>query len=271
MATTAIGAPFPGRTLTIASTDRASVLAIQTRLNALDCGPVIVDGIFGQQTLDAVELYQSRSVDPTGRHLDIDGQVGPMTWAALFGSAIVNNSSAATPLTAKTLTIASAEIGVTEDPLGSNRGPKVDQYVLAVGLDPAGHYPWCAAFVYWCFNQAAIQLTTPGHNVSNPVIKTASVMDHWNRANATPGIRCLSNAECTSEPALVQPGMIFVILNSSGTGHTGLVESVQGAVLATIEGNTNAGGSREGIGVFRRTTRTIAMMRGFIDYGSSPS
>ena len=62
--------------------------------------------------------------------------------------------------------------------------------------------------------------------------------------------------------------MIFIIINPSGTGHTGLVEGVRGVVLMTLEGNTNAGGSREGIGVFRRSTRTIATMRGFIDYGS---
>src|SRR5439155_18370375 len=43
-----------------------------------------------------------------------------------------------------------------------------------------------------------------------------------------------------------------------GNGHTGLVEQIAGVRLATIEGNTDLGGSREGIGVFRRTGRTIA-------------
>jgi hypothetical protein len=37
----------------------------------------------------------------------------------------------------------------------------------------------------------------------------------------------------------------------------------------TIEGNTNDGGSREGIGVFKRDTRLISgINRGFIDYAS---
>ena len=39
--------------------------------------------------------------------------------------------------------------------------------------------------------------------------------------------------------------------------------------LVTNEGNTNDGGSRDGIGVFRRQARKIAQInKGFIDYGS---
>ena len=63
--------------------------------------------------------------------------------------------------------------------------------------------------------------------------------------------------------------MIFIIGTSSGKGHTGLVEKISGSLLTTIEGNTNDNGSREGIGVFRRTSRQIAdINRGFIDYGT---
>ncbi|MBI1740611.1 MAG: hypothetical protein HY233_09860 [Acidobacteriales bacterium] len=84
------------------------------------------------------------------------------------------------------------------------------------------------------------------------------------------GIHRLSAEECRAEPSLVQPGMIFIITTGGGQGHTGLVEEVRGMTLNTIEGNTNEGESREGIGVFRRTTRRISdMNRGFIDYGHS--
>ena len=39
------------------------------------------------------------------------------------------------------------------------------------------------------------------------------------------------------------------------------------AGLNTLEGNTNEGGSREGVGVFRRNGRKIVTInRGFIDY-----
>lgn len=64
--------------------------------------------------------------------------------------------------------------------------------------------------------------------------------------------------------------MIFVIAMGSGRGHVGIVSSLIGNRLETIEGNTNDGGSREGIGVFRRSGRTIdSVNRGFM--GSTQS
>ena len=156
MATATPGSIFPGRVITVGSADAANVRAVQRRLNALGCGPVIEDGVFGSQTLDAVELFQSRSVDPLGTHLKVDGSVGPMTWAALFGTQIPEQTAARAPLLSEALAQAAGEIGVMEQPLGSNRGPRVDQYLSSVGLDPtSGHYAWCAAFVYWCFDLAA--------------------------------------------------------------------------------------------------------------------
>ncbi len=54
---------------------------------------------------------------------------------------------------------------------------------------------------------------------------------------------------------------------TGGHGHTGLVSKVIGNNLETIEGNTNDDGSREGVGVFRRTGRSIANInRGFIGF-----
>jgi hypothetical protein len=61
-----------------------------------------------------------------------------------------------------------------------------------------------------------------------------------------------------------------VIATGAGFGHTGLVERTSGGKLVTIEGNTNVGGSREGIGVFRRESRkTVDINRGFIDYAGA--
>lgn len=65
----------------------------------------------------------------------------------------------------------------------------------------------------------------------------------------------------------MQPGFIFIMDFGGGVGHTGLVEKVLNGHLVTIEGNTNDGGSREGIGVFRRTGRKLASInKGFLDY-----
>ena len=254
---------YPGHVLALGINDTASVLAIQRRLNQLGCGPVAANGLYAAETFEAVEIFQMRSVDKFEVPLTVDGRVGPMTWAALFGSETAPEvRKAASELQEKTLEAARAEIGVREDPPGSNRGPRVDEFLRSVGLDPGqDSFPWCAAFVYWCFDQAARTLKR-----QNPVVRTAGVLDHWNKAGAR-GIPRISTAEVEANPSLVLPGMVFIFANSAGNGHTGLVERVDGVLLTTIEGNTNEGGSREGIGVFRRTARRIpSINRGFLDY-----
>ena len=96
-----------------------------------------------------------------------------MTWAALFKSDVVRSVAApATSLLGSALLIAGSEVGVMEMPPGSNRGPKVDLYLASVGLKAnAGSFPWCAAFVYWCFREASKNL-----GVTNPAIKTAGAL-----------------------------------------------------------------------------------------------
>ncbi len=239
------------------------VRAIQQRLNQLACGPVLEDGVFGAETADAVELFQARSLDKFGSPLQVDGVVGPMTWGALFGAATVPSvNTAATPLLKRVLEVAASQVGVMEEPTGSNRGPQVDEYLRCVGLDPASaSHPWCAAFVYWCFDKAAAEL-----KVANPAVKTGGVLDMWTRAGSW-GVKRISAMEALAQPSLVQPGCVFVLSTGSGNGHAGLVEWVDGDRLATIEGNTNEKGRREGIGVFRRTGRMVANInRGFILY-----
>jgi CHAP domain/Putative peptidoglycan binding domain len=260
------GSPMPsyqGRVISVGDRNAGLVQLVQHRLNMLGCGPLNEDGVFGAETEAAVELFQMRSPDHFGLPLRVDRRVGPLTWASLFAlPEIPEVEATASSLLGTVLKVAGTQVGVMEDPLGSNRGPQVDEYLRSVGIDPTtGSYPWCAAFVYWCFRQAATSL-----GVADPVIRTGSVLEHWEKAGAA-GIPRLTSAKCQEDPSLVKPGVIFVIINSAGTGHTGLVEGVTGTYLTTIEGNTNDNGSREGIGVFRRKGRTIAdINRGFICY-----
>lgn len=52
------------------------------------------------------------------------------------------------------LGVASAEIGVSEDPLGSNN---VKYNTAYYGREVSGDkYPWCMAFVWWCFREAGL-------------------------------------------------------------------------------------------------------------------
>jgi hypothetical protein len=250
--------------VTLGEADAAIVKAVQQRLNELGCGPIDVDGVFGSQTKNAVKLFQARFADADGLPLKIDGILGAITWAALFGTNSVPLASGSSdPLITGTLQVAASQVGVLEQPIGSNRGPQVDEYVRSVGLDPADANPWCAAFVYFCFDQAAQKL-----NERNPVIKTGAVLEHWKLAG-TQGVTRVLQRDAVANPALVQPGHIFILATGGGHGHTGLVDEVQGGKLVTIEGNTNEGGSREGIGVFRRTSRKLVEInRGFIDYSA---
>ena len=178
-ATPVPSAAFPGRVIKVGSDDKASILAIQARLNLAGCGPVQEDGVFSAQTLEAVQLFQARSLDFENRPLNVDGSVGPLTWAALFKSAVpASVITQVAPLLHQTLAIAGGEVGVMEQPPGSNRGPQVDQYLTSVGLNPAGgSFAWCAAFVYWCFRKASADLGVP-----NPAVKTAGALDVWNSA-----------------------------------------------------------------------------------------
>jgi hypothetical protein len=258
---------FGGTTIVTGSSDTESIMAIQQRLNDVGCGPVAVDGQFGAETFAAVEQFQARSVDANGIPLVIDGKVGPTTWSVLFGQRTVRptpKTSIPTPLLKKVLTVAAGEVGTMEVPPGSNRGPEVDLYIKRTGLDPATQPAWCACFVYWCFDQAAKSLRIP-----NPTVKDALVLGYWNAAASVPSARRIVAAEAQAQPSLIVPGTLFLLRTTGEHGHMGFIEQVQGNLLTTIEGNTNLDGSSNGIGVFRRTARTIPQNNlGFILYGA---
>lgn len=163
-------------------------------------------------------------------------------------------------LLSKAIAIAITQLGVTEDPVGSNSGYSVEQYLKSVGLGKG--YSWCAAFLYWCFNKAAIEL-----GLKNPLVQTGGVMEHWRRAPARVKITA---SQALQDPSLIKPGLIGILLldKHTGAGHTFLVENRKGQSLITIEGNSSNTGSREGIGVFRLTKRklTDGVIVGFLDY-----
>lgn len=255
---------YPGHYLALGGKDRAAIRLLQQRLNQVGCGPITENGVFNSQTKAAVQLFQARSVDAQGQALKIDGVIGPLTWTTLFGSQALPSIAAIplSPLVERTLGIAAAEVGIMEVPPGSNRGPRVDEYLKSVGLDPSeGSYAWCAAFVYWSFQKASTQL-----GGGNPCVRTAGVLDHWDKAGKTGATR-MTPSEVADDFSLLKPGLLFVISTGGGKGHMGIVEDFRNDRLITIEGNTNLPGDREGVGVFRRTSRKLSdINKGFISY-----
>src|SRR6187399_960602 len=117
---------YPGRIIKKGDTDPKVVKAVQKMLNEKGCGPIDVDGDFGSQTFNAVKLFQARFTDQNGNPLVIDGKIGPLSWAALFGEGKVHVSEPPkSEMIKNVLKIAAEQIGVMEDPVGTNSGPEV--------------------------------------------------------------------------------------------------------------------------------------------------
>ncbi|HEX8433804.1 CHAP domain-containing protein [Archangium sp.] len=256
---------YPGRLIQVGEADKQIVKAVQQRLNERRCGPLEADGDFGPKTQAAVMLFQSRTTDRDGVPLKVDGVLGALSWEVLFDGQVPVISQVDDELLARVLEVARAQLGVREEPKNSNRGKQVDEYLRSVGLDPTrGNYPWCCAFVYWCFQMAARD-----RNRENPMVKTAGCLDHWLKAGERK-IRRLHVARAIADPGVVKPGMVFIMDFGEGKGHTGIVEQVNGGKLLTIEGNTDPStGSREGGGVYRMNRKLTQMGRGFIDYAGA--
>jgi hypothetical protein len=257
---------FRGRPLQRGELDSDDVRAVQSRLNDLRFGPLVVDGDFGQATENAVLHFQARNSATDGKPLPIDGEVGETTWAALFGPGAVFSTDAFdanAPLRDLVIDIAASQIGVVEQPRGSNRGPEVDVYIRTTGLNPAADsFPWCVCFLCWVFDQAA-----KIKGMENPLPKTAGVISLWNLGRRTEA-EVVRKSEVTAQA--LKPGMIFFLDLGGGKGHAGLVidTDARNDTIITIEGNTNPGGSPDGFGVFRRDSRAIKpnVLLGYIDF-----
>ena len=128
------------------------------------------------------------------------------------------------------VSVAKGEIGKHEIPLGSNWGTHVRKYLSSVGINfPAS---WCMAFVYWCIDEVC-----KSKGVKNTLPKTGGVLRFWNEAPAEIRVQ------------VPKVGDIFIMDFGKGLGHTGIVIAMDQTFIYTIEGNTNASGSREGIEV----------------------
>ena len=143
------------------------------------------------------------------------------------------------------LAVAVAELGTKEYPPDSNRVKYNAWYYGHNVSGPA--YPWCMAFVQWCYAQAGVPLP----------FKTASCGEL---------LRCYraNQPECiVNEPV---PGCI-VIFNLPGTkyttDHTGIFESAGSRYVTTIDGNTGSASDSNGGEVMRRS-RPIEYVAAYI-------
>ena len=262
---------YPGSPIRAGNSVTVLIDQIQAALESNGIGG-LTRGQFDAAMTSAVKLFQSRQVDQAGAPLKVDGVVGRFTWTALFGPAPTQATGIVGALSAQVLSVAITQIGVMENAGQPNRGPQVDAFLAAAGIgnpagNPPGGYPWCQAFIYWCFVKATAALVR-----ANPAPKTAGVLEHWRRAANVVGVQRISRVAALSNPSLVLTGQLLVLDHGSGLGHIAIVESMYpDGRIVTVEGNTNLEANREGLGVFRLQRRklTDAELKGFIDYGAA--
>ena len=193
-------------------------------------------------------------------------------WASAMGRAAIANAPPPTPAQIQAplksgtdreriINTAAAEIGVTEA-TGNNDGPRVEAYLKSVGLERG--QPYCAAFVYWCGQQAL--------GSKNP----------FPRSGYSPDL-CAQPTWSNGKGLPPRAGDTFGIYfpDKGRIAHTGLVAgterdagkwSAPRGYLRTIEANTSysaASGSaadREGEGVHSklRPLSTIRQVRAWL-------
>jgi len=140
----------------------------------------------------------------------------------------------------KILEIASAEIGTKESPPDSN---KVKYNTWIYGKEVSGSaYPWCGAFVSWCYYIAGFPILGAGLKkgfVGCPY--AVANLKKWGRLVTVP------RAE----------DVVFFDWNGDGKfDHTGIfVRDLGNGLFESIEGNTAFGNDSNGGQVMRRADR----------------
>jgi hypothetical protein len=185
-----------------------------------------------------------------------DGKLGPGTLAALKAppepiappAPPLNYTEAALALIATAT--AEANKGVRE--VGKNAGPDVEKYLHCLGMTKGS--PWCAAFVSWCVMTSRGLAKPPKwcsgsavslYQMSGKKAVRVTPLDVGYQGWVKPGY-IWSRAQDPAAASAARKGVWC-------QGHTGIVVAVDAVGFHTIEGNTNAAGSREGDGVYRKT------------------
>lgn len=175
---------------------------------------------------EALREFQAAHVGPDGHRLAVDGIFGPRTaWALAHPGAKDAPQGHTAPSwrrgddswpdgTREALSAAVAEIGVREDPDGSNRGPRVDVFTT-----PDLGTPWCAWFVSWAWSR---------RDGGSPFGRIGGVHRLWDWG--------AERGRLVTSP---RPGDVFLILRNEVHGHCGLVCAVEEGACSTVEGNAS--------------------------------
>jgi hypothetical protein len=140
----------------------------------------------------------------------------------------------------RALEIAMRELGIAEEPLGSNNSERIKQYrsgcVRHGRLLLLGATPWCAEFSGWCDSIARADMRDEGLDDSCPVAWRAAVSELCADA------RKIGALYLWPEPDIMPGDLLIMKRNEQnptlgGDGHVGRVESVDVNSIITIDGN----------------------------------
>ncbi len=129
----------------------------------------------------------------------------------------------------------------------NNSSPEIDKYLASVGInEPA---PWCAAFVSYNLNEVGVR--NPNSAWSPDFARRTDII-WYSKSKSKPDVKCCDV-------------VTFYYSQLGRVGHVGfLIKQDKAGYFITIEGNTNAAGSRNGDGVYmkkRRVEKTYAISR----------
>ncbi|HVW90727.1 MAG TPA: CHAP domain-containing protein [Gaiellaceae bacterium] len=132
--------------------------------------------------------------------------------------AAYSSTSSSSTVGQRALAAAESQLGVSEQPPGSNDGPGLETYRDAVAGAAPGE-PWCAYFASWAAAQAGAPIGANGQGLGS-----VSEITDW----------AASTGRLLPSTATPQPGDLILF----GDRHVGLVESVNAdGTLTTVEGN----------------------------------
>ncbi len=158
-----------------------------------------------------------------------------------------------------TIQIALSHDGVRERG-GNNRGAEVEMFQKTIGLEPGD--PWCAAFVCFCIKEAGKQLgVTPKFQYGGSVYKLWTRNEWLQMATPeTASIFCIDHGLSKKGTRIGHTGFCVQPLISNADGYPGeqFVEKIE-----TMEGNTNAAGSRDGDGCYHKTRKLSEFTNGY--------
>jgi peptidoglycan hydrolase-like protein with peptidoglycan-binding domain len=202
---------------------------------------VRVDSDFGPATEAAVKQFQKK------KGLPVTGVVNKATFDALVAPMrVALKPIAPDGKSLNQLIVAIARQHVAQRPRevgGQNAGPWVRLYM-------DGHegaiWLWCAGFATFPHKQAAAAL-----GVRMPVLRSFGVANIARDAKARHRFLGLPAA---SDRRKIKPGSLFLERGGpTGYQHCGVVVSMAGDTMTTIEGNTNDDGSSNGFEAVART------------------